>query len=217
MAEKIIISVEDGELVVTGSLNLGYIGTFTDEEIEINDTLEEIREWDIVEDNLDEDCTDEELVQFLNKYFNDFAEKIERNIDNINNTFLLYVFDDMINTEMDFTEIDELYIKEKNIYSSEMDISGIYKTAGQALSPLVVYFESPNDGRVPKGHIETVLRACFPMFDLDCFISNIVPECIGLDDGEISFQCSDNFDDAILCGAYAVIDEELSLSDWHNY
>ncbi len=217
MAEKIKISVEDGELVVTGTLNLGYIGTFTDEEIEINDTLEEIREWDIVEDNLDEDCTDEELIKFLNKYFNDFAEKIEKNITNINGTFLLHVFDDMINTEMDFTEIDELYIEEKNIYSSEMDISEIYKTAGQALSPLAPYFESPNDGSTPKGHIETVLRACFPMFDFDCFIENIVPEYIGLDDGNICFQCSDDFDNAILCGAYAELDEELSFSDWHNF
>ena len=27
----------------------------------------------------------------------------------------------------------------------------------------------------------------------------------------------DNFDCAILCGAYAVLDEELAFSDWHNY
>ena len=55
------------------------------------------------------------------------------------------------------------------------------------------------------------------MFDFDYFIDNIVPEYIGLDDGEISFQCSDNFDCAILCGAYAVLDGDLAFSDWHNY
>ena len=93
----------------------------------------------------------------------------------------------------------------------------IYKTAGQALSSFAPYFEMPNDGSTPKGHIETVLRACFPMFDLDYFIENIEPEYIGLSDGEISFQCSDSFDELILCGAYAVIDEELSFSDWHNF
>ena len=55
------------------------------------------------------------------------------------------------------------------------------------------------------------------MFNFDCFIANIVPENIGLDDGKISFQCSDNFDNEILCGAYAVLDEELAFSDWHNF
>lgn len=214
---KLEIALEDGEIVVSGSLDLGYIGIFEGEQIELDDTLEEIREWDIVTENLDEDCTDEEIVEFLNQYFNSFADRITKNIDNINGTFLLYVFDDMINMETDFREIEELYIEEKNYFASEMDISEIYKTSGQALSPLAPYFEMPNDGRVPKGHIETVLRACFPMFDLDCFIGNIEPECIGLSDGEISFQCSDSFDELILCGAYAVIDEDLSFSDWHNF
>ena len=214
---KLEITLEDGEIVVSGSLNLGYIGIFEGEQIELDDTIEEIREWDIVTENLDEDCTDEEIIEFLNQYFNSFADRITQNIDNINGTFLLYVFDDMINTELDFREIEELYIEEKNFYSSEMDISEIYKASGQALSPLAPYFEMPNDGSVPKGHIETVLRACFPMFDLDCLIENIEPECIGLSDGSISFQCSDGFDNVILCGAYAELDEDLSFSDWHNF
>ena len=47
--------------------------------------------------------------------------------------------------------------------------------------------------------------------------ANIIPECIGLHDGEISFQCSDDFDNAILCGAYGVLDEELCINDWHNF
>ena len=214
---KLEITLEDGEIVVSGSLNLGYIGVFEDEQIELDDTLEEIREWDIVTENLDEDCTDEEIIEFLNQYFNSFADRITQNIININNTFLLYVFDDMINTEFDFREIDELYIEEKNFYSSEMDISEIYKASGQALSSLAPYFEMPNDGRVPKGHLEAVFRGCFPMFDLDCLIENIEPECIGLSDGSISFQCSDGFDNVILCGAYAELDEDLSFSDWHNF
>jgi len=36
-------------------------------------------------------------------------------------------------------------------------------------------------------------------------------------DGSIAFQCSDAFDEAILCGAYAELDEELSFKDWHNF
>ena len=211
------IYLEEGELKVSGSIDLGYIGAFHDSEIEILDSLEEIREWDIVEEHLDEDCSDEELIAFLNKYFNDFTEKILKNIENINGTFLLYTFTDMDSCETNFMVIDELFIEENLRYGNEEDIAEIYNPVRDGLNTLAPYLEAPNDGTVPKGHLESVLRSFFPMFNFDCFIGNIVPETIGLDDGEISFQCSDNFDCAILCGAYAVIDEDLSISDWHNF
>ena len=82
---------------------------------------------------------------------------------------------------------------------------------------LDVSLEEIREWDIIEEYYETVLRSFYPMFNFDFFIKNIVPECIGLDDGEISFQCSDNFDCAILCGAYAVLDEELAFSDWHNF
>ena len=214
---KVIIELEDERIKVSGKMNLGYIGTFTDDEIEINDTLEEIREWDIVQDNLDEDCTDEELIAFLNKYFNEFADKITRNIDNINGTFLLQTLTDMDCNEIDFMEIEELFLEDKLPYGNEEDIAELYNFARDGMRSLVPYLESPNDGCIPKGHIEALLRSFFPAFDFDCFIANIVPEVVTLDDGSIAFQCSDDFDCAILCGAYAELDEELCFTDWHNF
>ena len=211
-----IFKDKDG-VKISGSIDLGYIGTFKDSQIELNDTLEDIREWDIVTEHLDEDCSDDELIAFLNRYFNDFVKKIERNIDNINGTFLLYTLTDMDVNEIDFMVIDELFIEEKLLYGNEEDIAEIYNPVRTGLNTLSAYLETPNDGSIPKGHIESVLRSFYPMFDFDCFIANIIPEYIGLGDGEISFQCSDNFDCLILCGAYAVLDEELSISDWHNY
>ena len=211
------ITLEDGEINIQGTINLGYIGTFTDEEIEIDDTLEEIREWDIVQDNLDEDCTDEELIAFLNRYFNEFADKITRNIDNINGTFLLQTLTDMECNEIDFMVIDELFLEDKLPYGNEEDIAELYNFARDGMRSLVPYLESPNDGCIPKGHIEALLRSFYPAFDFDCFIANIVPEVLTLCDGSIAFQCSDAFDEAILCGAYAELDEELSFKDWHNF
>ena len=208
---------DKGNIKVSGSINLGYIGTFKDSQIELDDTLEDIREWDIVTENLDAACSDDELIGFLNRYFNDLIEKIEKNIDNINGTFLLYVLTDMDNSEIDFMAIDELFIEDKLFYGNEEDIAEVYNPVRDGLNTLFAYLEAPNDGSIPKGHIESVLRSFYPMFDFDCFLANIIPEYINLHDGEISFQCSDNFDNAILCGAYGVIDEELSIQDWHNF
>lgn len=211
------IYLEDGEIKITGTINLGYIGRFKDSQIEIEDTLEEIRDWDIVEEYFDPNCSDEELIKFLNIYFTDFISKIEANLDNINGTFLLQVFTDMDNCELDFTTIDGLFHEEKLLYGNEEDIAEIYNPVRTGLQSLSPYLETPNDGSIPKGHLEAVLRSFYPMFDFDHFIENIVPEYIGLEDGELSFQCSDTFDCAILCGAYAVLDGELAFSDWQNY
>ena len=211
------IYLEDGEIKIQGSIDLGYIGLFDDSQIDIETSLDEIREWDIVEDNLDSNCTDDELIDFLNEYYNRFIKKIEKNIDNINGTFLLYVFTDMDSCENNFMVIDGLFDEEKLIYGNEEDIAEIYNPVRHGLYTLSPYLESPNDGTIPKGHLESLLRSFYPMFDFDHFLENIVPEYIGLDDGEISFQCSDDFNCAILCGAYAVLDEELAFSDWQNF
>lgn len=217
MKEYIKIYVEDDEIKVKGTINLGYIGEFKDSQIEILDSPEEIREWDIIEDYYNPDCTDEELIRYLNVYFNTFIEKIEKNIDNINGEFLLQVFTDMDNSEINFMVIDGLFEEEKLLYGNEEDIAEIYNPVRDGLNSLSEYLETPNDGTIPKGHIENLLRSFYPMFNFDHFIENIIPETIGLSDGEISFQCSDNFDDQILCGAYAVLDENLAFSDWHNF
>ena len=128
----------------------------------------------------------------------------KRSHDNINGTFLLEVFVDMDCCENDFIVIDGLFDEEKLIYGNEEDIAEIYNYARDGLNSLSDYLETPNDGTVPKGHIESLLRSFYPMFNFDHFIENIVPESVGLGDGEISFQCSDNFDNAIICGTYAV-------------
>ena len=216
--EQNIVMVREGDgISVLGCIDLGYIGTFKDSQIEIDDTLEEIREWDIVEDNLSADCTDDEIIAFLNRYFNEFIEKISRNIENINGTFLLYVLTDMDQSEINFMVIRKLFIEEKLFYGNEEDIAEIYNTVREGLNNLSVYLETTNDGTIPKGHIESVLRSFYPMFNFDCFLENIIPEYIGLDDGKISFQCSDRFDNIFLCGAYGVIDEDLCIKDWHNF
>lgn len=215
--DSLRIYLEDGKIKVKGTINLGYIGLFKDSQIEMEDSLEEIREWDIIEEYYNPGCSDDELVSYLNVYFKTLIKKIEDNIDNINGTFLLQVFTDMDNSELDFMTIDGLFDEGKLLYGNEEDIAEVYNPVRQGLNSLSPYLETPNDGSIPKGHLESVLRSFYPMFNFDYFLKNIVPEYIGLGDGEISFQCSDNFDCAILCGAYAVLDEELAFSDWHNY
>ena len=214
--DSLRIYPEDGKMKVQGAIHLGYIGLFRDAQIVMEDSLEDIRKWDIVEEHLDSDCPEDELIDFLNTFYNDLIKKTEENLEHINGTFLLQVLTDMDRRETDFTVIDGLFDKEKPVYGNEEGIAGIYNPVRTGLQTLSAYLETPNDGSVPKGHIERVLRSFYPTFDFDCFLENIVPECIRLRDRGISFQCSDQFNGAILRGANAFLDEELTFTDWHN-
>ena len=120
--DSLKIYLEDGKIKIRGTINLGYIGTFMDSQIEITDSLEEIREWYIIEEYYNPNCSDEELIDYLNVYFNTFKQKIEKNLDNINGEFLLQVFTDMDNCELNFMVIDGLFDETKLLYGNEEDI-----------------------------------------------------------------------------------------------
>lgn len=124
---------EEGRMKVSGEIDLGYIGAFRDSQIEIEGTLEEIREWSIIREHLGEDYTDEEFLLFLKYYFNGFTARISRNIDNINGTFLLHVLTDMDYYEINFMIIESLFIEEKLFYGNEEDIAEIYNTVREGL------------------------------------------------------------------------------------
>ena len=209
------IKIENNELKVTGEINLGYIGVYKDSKIEFVDSLEEIREWEIVSDNLDvEEFTNEEIVAFLTDYYNAYIKKITDNIKKINDVFLLKTFIDMQECEIEFWSIDELVIEEK----MPEDCEDIYDPYWEFMSKLEEDCgETPNDGSVQKIDIEAVLRKNYPMFNFEKFINNIIPEVVTLIDGGLTFQCSDNFGYDILCGAYDRLDENLCFTDWHNF
>ncbi len=210
------ISIADDVLSISGSFDFGYIGIYKDDQICILDNLDEIKEWDIVSKGLDVAvCTDEEIVQFIMKYFNDFEKRIKDNIKLVNDNFLLNMFVDMEACGCEFWKIKELVIEEKMPSTIE---GNIYEPYWDTLSELAKeYDDVPNDGTVKKTDVEAVVRKNYPMFDLDNFIKNIIPESVTLTDGYISFQCSDNFNYKILCSAYDELDESLRFTDWHNF
>lgn len=212
----ISINIVADELKITGTFNFGYAGIYLDDKIQIIDTIDEIREWNIVCDVLDsENCTDKEIVQFLTDYFNDFEKKIEANLKSVNDNFLLKVFLDMEACGNEFWGIDDLTIKEHMPSGDDIDVYEPYWDVMKKLAE--DYGKTPNDGSVAKEDIEGILRKNYPMFNFDEFLSNIIPESLSLSDGSVSFQCSDNFDNAILCSAYDNLDEQLCFTDWHNF
>jgi hypothetical protein len=214
------VFVEDGAFKVKGTFDFGYIGFYKDDLLEILEDCSDIRdEWyDELSEVMDIDtCTDEEIAEFLTKQFNAAEKKIQAHIGEINDTFLLHIYDDMKACGREFWECEALTVPGFDYEDPDFDF---YKIPQQALDDDFVHFGrgEPNNGTVKKDSFEQYLRKYRPMFNLDNFLNGIEPEHVCLHQDSISFQCSDKFNFALICGAYDDIDlNDLRFTDWHNY
>ncbi|MBR5371710.1 MAG: hypothetical protein IK130_05800 [Oscillospiraceae bacterium] len=210
------VSIADGEFVVRGTFDFGYMGLYHDDEISIMEDVSGIRDWETVSEALDIDsCTDEEIADFLTNYINGLEAKIQKNIKLLNDNFLILIFDDMYQCGNEFWETEGLYLPE----FMPDDPETVYDDAAtDEIDNLMRIFSStPNDGTVQKPDAEAMLRKLFPMFAFDAFISGLKAESIGLMDNYISFQCTDSFGGVVACGAYDDLDSNLNFTDWHNF
>lgn len=211
------IKFVDGNAVVSGEFDFGYMGIYKDGQIEIYDS-DEIRDWDIVEEHFDGDFTDEQLAEFLTEYFNNFEAKIQANIKQVNNNFLINIY------EYSMEGIGLEFWKEPSITNTEYlpentDGFDPYTFYEETWKIEEEYNDTPNDGSIQKTDVEAFIRKNIPLFNLDAFLAGIVPEIMSLDDGRVAFQCSDSldFEHKILCSAYDELDEDLTFCDWHNF
>ena len=77
----ITIQIQNKEVKVQGTFNMGYMGVYKDDDILAwaGDSLEDIKLWDILSDNLDmEHCTNEDIARFLTDYFNEFEKRYSK-------------------------------------------------------------------------------------------------------------------------------------------
>ena len=68
----ITIQIQNKEVKVQGTFNMGYMGVYKDDDISLGagDSLEDIKLWNILSNNLDmEHCTNEDIARFFNRLF----------------------------------------------------------------------------------------------------------------------------------------------------
>lgn len=211
------IKLVKGEIKVTGTFDMGYAGLYKDEQIKIYDSIDKIRAWNIVCNSLPADCDDEDIVEFLTKYFNEYENKLQANIKLVNDNLLLNTFEDMYNCGNMFY-CEDTWTVEGYVPESEEELDDYDPYENETIEDLLEMNSGlPNDGSVEKADVEKSLRENYPVFNWDKLISSIVPEFLSLQDGSISFQCSDGVDNEILCGGYDVLDEQLTFTEWHNF
>lgn len=188
----------DGEILVEGNLDLGYMGIYTKENIEFEDDVLE----GIAEGGID--------LSSLEDMVNGYEKNIKEHIENMNNSFLLQVMQEILNLDFEYWEVDGLGDmpgrKEWEKFRSQIE-KWFFK-----------YVDRANDGSEgEKPNVEKFIRDTLPSFNLDGFISHIKPDCVAIAEDYISVQVSDSFDDIeLLVGAYLEINDDLSLTEWYN-
>ena len=210
------IKTKKDEFVIEGSFDLGYMGVYRDTQIEIIDSISEVREWNIVTNNFASTYSDDELCEFLEFYFNSFEKKVKENRKLLNNNFLLKIYLWMEACGTEFWNVPQ--ITNKSYLLQNIDDVNVYEPLWSQMEQIREEYEDSD--RINKTDVETLLVDKLPLFNFKALIAGIVPEVLTLNDSGISFQCSDsikNFEYKILCGAYDLIDENLVFTDFHNF
>jgi len=216
---------KDNKFKIEGSFDLGYIGLYKNDNINldvsydcvIDRIIEEIMSWEAYEKKHgNKKITNNEMAVFLTEHINQFEKKVQKNIKQINDTFLWYIFEFISSTTLfdEFLNYDELIVKE---FMSD-NYKEFYDKATSLLDGVrdEEFYDTANDGSIEKTDIEDLIRKRLPMINLDAFLDGIISTSIDIGD-TITFECGDKFDCSFLCSAYAFIDENLCFCNWDNF
>lgn len=211
------IRIQGDAFHITGGFDFGYMGRYPVSQIHIYDAPHNTRSWRAVNKRLDgASCSDAALAACLTEYFNAFEQTLQKNRKQVNDNFLIRMFEDMESCGSPFWENKGLTLQEflppdlgeKTIYGPHWEEMRTAETA---------FRDTPNDGSLEKPDVEALLRKNFPALNLDALLGSIQTEYLSLEDGAVAFQCSDGFGCTLLCGAYDRLDEGLVFRDWHNF
>lgn len=182
---------------LSGSLNMGYMGVFSDELIELDDDYRDDIEARVIS------------LEEVQNTVNALEKNIQKHINNINNVFLLNAMDDMIDSGYEYWNVEgfgsEPLEEEWNNFTEQIG-KWHYE-----------YFDAANDGSqgiIPD--VEKFIRESLPSFDLDFMLRHIKPECLFITPDSFAVQFTSDFEGGLFVSAYTEIMDDLSLTDWTN-
>lgn len=223
--------------VVEGVVDLGYMGVYNTDSIEIDYSIyflsdifeaDENNSFDIemyfpLKLYIHEDMTNDEIANGLTEFYNARLADIKKHQTALNQVFLAYILNDLCACGFPFwKECKDHIIEDKMPKCDENNLYDVIYNS-EALTAIEKLYEelkeSENNKEVDNSTpAEDIFREYFPMFDLDKFLADIYGEYLYFDYANISFQCSGKGQGIeIACGAYANITINNSFFDWHNH
>ncbi|MBR6090370.1 MAG: hypothetical protein IKP86_10580 [Anaerolineaceae bacterium] len=203
----VTVTFENGEFKFHGTFDCGYAGLYRDDRIRFPDeTPESIRENGLQDKDLS-NCDDDAITAEVAAFINAIEAKIQQNIQQFNDTFLEYLFDDFEGCGYPFWEYPEMVNQEFIQAHPDFDLEKSYDSGVKFSDPVFI----PENA----GHLEIEKRTRYPMFNLDHYLSTLTLHRINVyDDGSFSFIISDQMN--YLCQLYGVVTPEFKFIDWNN-
>ena len=198
----VTVSIEGNSFKVKGTFDCGILGVFRDDRIQID--------FDDVQDTRDSGglpgidtltCSDEELAACVTEIANQQEAKLQENISQFNENILREVYRWMHGCGYPFWEhpnfVNQTFMQEHPDY--KVDYSNVFAGVPADLD------------------YEARLRAAFPSFNWDYFLSHIVQEKLTIcTRGGFDIDCTD-VEGVILGCCYIQVDENLKIWNFDNH
>lgn len=224
-----ILPGENDEFIFKGTMDLGILGEFKDDMVEIQfnkDDLNDeyafiVREYKPLKKYVNKNMSNEEIAEGLTKFYIDKQKDIKKHINEITERYLIRVIGDIVDTAFEFWEEEEGYsqfiIPEKMPKCPKEELHSEIHTS-ESSREFSRLFTDEEGYHVGEMTVKEYLNKHFPMIDFDKFISAIYPEYIVFEGDCFSLQCSSNdCDYGIVCSACAEYLNDYTIEDWHNF
>ena len=192
------------EIVSNGIINLGKFGEFLEDKIEIST---EYNRFDIERMNQNERNI---IIADLNKKCNGFLERVEKNIESIENEFIICFFRYLIDMNFDFGSYEDISFLNKSSLNSEKDIEDIYsKLSEENYKQIYSILDNTKQKNLNGKHL---FSEYLPLIDIDKILESITPYFLEVNEDFIRFEINSNYCDGELISAMVIeVDNELGV------
>lgn len=196
---------DEFNLKCKGTINLGILGCFNEDMIEIQGQYDCVDLERMSKEERREECNR------LNIEYNEFLSCIEKNLDTIKNQFIVWLFSYLLDIDFEFWEYEDMFefINEesmpeirdaKNIYSK---VSG--ENYGQVCSEVLNKKYNEVDGK-------EIFKKYLPMVNIDKLMMTIIPFYVELNQYGLEFEINSNVcEGELLCATVGSINREIEL------
>lgn len=218
---------KNGKFFLEGNFCVGNLGLYTEQNSDIELNSEFIKKIKVF--NLEAKSENEKI----NHYYLKIQEKILNNIKEIENRFLIFLFNDYFGSGNSFwadEETNELccfIIKDKMpkleddenysdyIYATKLFTNKSYNNLYQGKS----VFDDDIDDYLNNLDIDMkkYISKYFPMIDYKLFIESLTGDFFSFNDDKFSFEISNpECGYCSVCAAYFIMTEDFKIKEWHH-
>ncbi|NFG22862.1 hypothetical protein FDF11_06890 [Clostridium botulinum] len=191
------------DIICRGIIDLGFLGTFTEQIIEIQGKFDR---FDL--QRMSEEDRKNELGN-LNIQYNKFLLDIEKNMDNIKNEFIIWIFSYLTDSYFEFWEV--------SYNETEIFINSQFMPEIKNVETVYSQIKDKNYSEVFNEEInsingENIFKKYLPMINIEKLLNTIIPTFVVVNEYGLDFEINSNVcDGELFSSTVGTINKEMHL------